>query len=81
MNKWHDRSPGPTDSDNRTGHWPGGWLHGEWKCPKCMTTFGRNLLGAIPFDLVSRHKCKPERIIKPVDVLFSKHLGKKGESK
>jgi hypothetical protein len=31
MNKWHDRSPGPTDPDNRTGHWPGGWLHGEWK--------------------------------------------------
>lgn len=60
MPVWHDTSEGPTDRDNKVGHWPGGWLKGEWKCSKCGTMIGRNLRGEIPFYWVEKHKqnCK-----------------------
>ena len=58
--EWHNNNKGPTDRGNRVGHWPGGWLKGEWKCLKCGTTIGRNLRGNMPYWLVAEHKetCK-----------------------
>lgn len=47
-----------TDKENSVGNWNGGWLNGEWKCPKCKTMIGKNLNGDIPFGLVNQHKCK-----------------------
>jgi len=55
-NKWHDNSEGPTDKGNEVGNWTGGWLKGEWKCPRCGTMIGRNLRGQIPFAFVEQHK-------------------------
>jgi len=65
VNRWFDNSPGPTDEGNRPGHWPGGWLKGEWKCPRCGTIIGRNLRGQIPWAPVAEHK---ERCKEPEDI-------------
>ncbi len=36
-----------------------GWSNsGEYKCPLCGTTFGKNLNGDKPFALVSKHRRK-----------------------
>ncbi len=49
---------GRTDPGNEVGNWPGGWLNGEWKCPRCLTMIGRNLKGETPVALVRRHECE-----------------------
>ena len=46
-----------TDPGNKVGDWPGGWLNGEWKCPKCHTIIGRNLKDESPHALVKQHEC------------------------
>lgn len=48
-----------TDQGNSVGNWSGGWLNGEWKCPECKTTIGRNLRGEGPHALVRQHRCPP----------------------
>jgi hypothetical protein len=53
---------GPTDFINNVGHWPYGWLNGEWKCPVCNLMIGKNLNGKIPFGLVSEHKTTCVRV-------------------
>jgi len=53
----NNNSAGPTDEGNAVGSWAGGWLDGEWKCPQCWLTIGRNLRGEIPHHLVRRHVC------------------------
>lgn len=52
---------GQTDPGNAVGSWPGGWLNGEWKCPKCQTMIGRNLKDESPIMLVRQHKCADGR--------------------
>lgn len=52
------RGNGHTDLGNEVGSWPGGWLNGEWKCPKCGTMIGKNLKGESPHGLVNQHQCK-----------------------
>ena len=58
MNKWNNTSSEPTDEENSIGNWKEGWLNGEWKCPKCQTIIGKNLLSQIPFASVQKHKCE-----------------------
>lgn len=49
-----------TDKGNAVGKgkWGGGWLNGEWKCPKCNTIIGKNLNNRSPHGSVSQHKCE-----------------------
>jgi hypothetical protein len=60
-----------TDKGNAVGKgkWGGGWLNGDWKCPKCNTIIGKNLNNRSPYGSVSQHKCeeKPKQ--------RSQHLG------
>ena len=64
MSKWYNNRPGPTDRGNKVGSWPGGWLNGDWKCPKCETTYGRNLLGHMPWSCVEKHKKECNGLLK-----------------
>lgn len=54
--RWYDNSEGATDPGNAVGNWKGGWLKGDWKCPQCGMSIGRNLRGQQPFALVEEHK-------------------------
>jgi rubredoxin len=57
---WYDTSKGPIDPGNEVGKWPSGWLNGEWKCPICHDSFGRDLRGRIPWMAIAIHKAACE---------------------
>ena len=55
INDWHGYWEGPTDKGNRVGHWSSGWLKGEWKCPHCGISIGKNLQMRVPLASVKKH--------------------------
>lgn len=60
-----EKPSGHSDPQNQIGQWEGGWLNGEWKCPKCKTMLGKNLKNESPFALVQQHVCNNQSGLNP----------------